>query len=127
MRGPPILSPNALSSGAGDLSPQSSARSRVRPHVSNGRSVSTVVSPPVFPLRYREITNAIMLDQGGPDRCSETRQQLIRRFAAASCFGRANRSAAGARRDYRRQRPRIVVLHHGEHARVLGRDQTHSM
>jgi hypothetical protein len=25
-----------------------------------------------------------MVDQGGPDRCSESRQQLIRRFAAAA-------------------------------------------
>jgi hypothetical protein len=34
--------------------------------------------------RYRDIANAILIDQGGVDRCSESRQQLIRRFAAAA-------------------------------------------
>ena len=78
--------------GTDHLSPQSPARSRNSPkrqqhganRVSNGRAVSTAVRPPVFALRYRQIASAIMHDQGGPDRCSETRQQLIRRFAAAA-------------------------------------------
>jgi hypothetical protein len=34
--------------------------------------------------RYRDIVSAIMVDQGGADRCSESRQQLVRRFAAAA-------------------------------------------
>jgi hypothetical protein len=34
--------------------------------------------------RYRDITSAIFVDQGGIDRCSESRKQLIRRFAAAA-------------------------------------------
>jgi hypothetical protein len=34
--------------------------------------------------RYRDITEAILADQGGADRCSESRIQLIRRFAAAA-------------------------------------------
>jgi hypothetical protein len=34
--------------------------------------------------RYREIAAAIFQDQGGVDRCSESRKQLIRRFAAAA-------------------------------------------
>ena len=34
--------------------------------------------------RYRDIAKAILVDQGGADRCSESRQQLIRRFAAAA-------------------------------------------
>jgi hypothetical protein len=36
--------------------------------------------------RYRDITSAILIDQGGEDRCSESRKQLIRRFAAAACL-----------------------------------------
>jgi hypothetical protein len=36
--------------------------------------------------RYRDITSAILVDQGGEDRCSESRKQLIRRFAAAACL-----------------------------------------
>ena len=34
--------------------------------------------------RYHHITHAIIADQGGADQCSEGRQQLIRRFAAAA-------------------------------------------
>jgi hypothetical protein len=34
--------------------------------------------------RYRDIAGAILVDQGGLDRCSESRLQLIRRFAAAA-------------------------------------------
>jgi hypothetical protein len=34
--------------------------------------------------RYRDIVDAILVDQGGADRCSESRLQLIRRFAASA-------------------------------------------
>ena len=34
--------------------------------------------------RFKDIISAILVDQGGADRCSESRQQLIRRFAAAA-------------------------------------------
>jgi hypothetical protein len=34
--------------------------------------------------RFRDIVSAIVVDQGGEDRCSESRKQLIRRFAAAA-------------------------------------------
>jgi hypothetical protein len=34
--------------------------------------------------RFKDITSAIYVDQGGEDRCSESRKQLIRRFAAAA-------------------------------------------
>lgn len=34
--------------------------------------------------RYRDITAQILADQGGLEQCSESRQQLIRRFAAAA-------------------------------------------
>src|SRR5262249_3926185 len=36
--------------------------------------------------RYRDIATAIAVDQGGADRLSETRLQLIRRFSAAACL-----------------------------------------
>jgi hypothetical protein len=51
------------------------------------RGNSTVGFPIVdvrFARRYRDITHAIIGDQGGADHCSESRQQLIRRFAAAA-------------------------------------------
>jgi hypothetical protein len=34
--------------------------------------------------RYRDVANSILYDQGGIDRCSESRKHLIRRFAAAA-------------------------------------------
>ena len=34
--------------------------------------------------RFKDIANAILADQAGPDQCSEARKQLIRRFAAAA-------------------------------------------
>ena len=34
--------------------------------------------------RYRDISSAMLTDQGGADQCSEARQQLVRRFAAAA-------------------------------------------
>ena len=53
--------------------------------MSNSRDVSlNVDGRSVIARRYREIASAIMADQGGADRCSESRQQLIRRFAAAA-------------------------------------------
>jgi len=34
--------------------------------------------------RYRDLVAQIAIDQGGADRCSETRMQLIRRFASGA-------------------------------------------
>ena len=34
--------------------------------------------------RVKDITSAILADQGGADQCSESRLQLVRRFAAAA-------------------------------------------
>jgi hypothetical protein len=34
--------------------------------------------------RYRDISSAILADQGGLEQCSESRLQLIRRFSAAA-------------------------------------------
>jgi hypothetical protein len=39
-------------------------------------------------------TSAILADQGGADQCSESRLQLVRRFAAAQLFFIASASAA---------------------------------
>lgn len=36
--------------------------------------------------RYRDLVSAILADQGGGGYCSESRRQLIRRFAAAACL-----------------------------------------
>jgi hypothetical protein len=39
--------------------------------------------------RYRDIVNAVLADQGGADRCSESRLQLVRRFAASAVLAEA--------------------------------------
>jgi hypothetical protein len=38
----------------------------------------------VVARRFRDISYSILADQGGVDQCSESRQQLIRRFAACA-------------------------------------------
>jgi hypothetical protein len=53
-----------------------------RSRVSNGRDILRNVdgrSPIV--RRYRDVTTAVLADQGGIENCSESRLQLIRRFA----------------------------------------------
>jgi hypothetical protein len=56
-----------------------------RSRVSNGRDVlPDVDGRGVIARRYRDIMSAIVIDQGGSDRISEARLQLIRRFSAAA-------------------------------------------
>lgn len=59
-------------------------RKHARSRVSNGRNVlPDVDGRTAIARRYKDISKAILTDQGGADRCSESRKQLIRRFAAA--------------------------------------------
>lgn len=56
-----------------------------RSKVSNGREVLPGVDGrSIIARRYHDIMSAIVVDQGGADAISETRLQLIRRFAAAA-------------------------------------------
>jgi hypothetical protein len=56
-----------------------------RSRISNGRDLlPDIDGRSIIARRYRDITSAIMVDQGGADQCSESRKQLIRRFAAAA-------------------------------------------
>jgi hypothetical protein len=58
-----------------------------RSAVSNGRDLlDGIDGRTAIARRYRDISSAIAVDQGGIDRLSETRLQLIRRFAAAACL-----------------------------------------
>jgi hypothetical protein len=60
---------------------QKCARSRV----SNGKDLLPNIDGRTFiARRYRDITRAVLLDQGGIETISEARAQLARRFAAAS-------------------------------------------
>jgi hypothetical protein len=61
------------------------AKSHGRSAVSNGRDIlPDVDGRSLIARRYRDITNAILLDAGGLENCSEARAQLIRRFSACS-------------------------------------------
>jgi hypothetical protein len=58
---------------------------RTRSKITNGADIlPDIDGRSAIARRYRDITHAIMIDQGGYDQCSESRQQLIRRFAAAA-------------------------------------------
>ena len=60
-------------------------KSYARARVSNGRDIlPDVDGRSVIARRYRDVVGAILADQGGEDRCSESRRQLIRRFAATA-------------------------------------------
>ena len=51
----------------------------------NGGSVfANVDGCSVSARRYRDVLRALMADQGGANHCSESRKQLVRRFAAAA-------------------------------------------
>ena len=77
------MEPTALSSTG--RSPIVGGKSRQRSRVTNGRDVlPDIDGRSVIARRYRDIVNAILVDQGGVDQCSESRKQLIRRFAAAA-------------------------------------------
>jgi hypothetical protein len=56
-----------------------------RSGVTNGRDVLPGVDGrTLIARRYHDICSAIFVDQSGVENCSEARQQLIRRFAAAA-------------------------------------------
>jgi len=59
--------------------------SRQRSRITNGRSLlPDVDGRSLLARRFRDIQNAIVGDQGGPEHLSEARLQLIRRFAASA-------------------------------------------
>ena len=60
--------------------------------------------------RYRDIGDAIMADCGGADQCSESKKQLIRRFAAIVYPGRANGKQDGQWRGDQHRAPRHAVV-----------------
>jgi hypothetical protein len=69
------------SDSARDVDLKSHGRSRV----SNGKDILPGVDGrSLVARRYRDIASQIAVDQGGVEQCSESRKQLIRRFAAAA-------------------------------------------
>ena len=61
-----------------------------RSRITNGADILPGVDGrSLIARRYRDIAAQIAADQGGADRCSEARAQLIRRFAAAAVMAEA--------------------------------------
>jgi hypothetical protein len=63
-----------------------SRKSHGRSRITNGNGVllPDIDGRSCIARRYRDVVSAILIDQGGADRCPESRTQLIRRFAAAA-------------------------------------------
>jgi hypothetical protein len=70
------------SPGRPKLSPRSVTN---RSRISNGKEILPGIDQRLaIARRYRDLVAQIVIDQGGVDRCSETRMQLIRRFASGA-------------------------------------------
>lgn len=68
-----------------DTRPAHNSKSKGRSSITNGHDIlPDIDGRSVIARRYKDITRAIVVDQGGADQCSESRLQLIRRFAAAA-------------------------------------------
>jgi hypothetical protein len=68
-----------------DIAPIGYRKPRNRSRVANDHSVlPDVDGRGIVARRFKDIAGAILADLAGPDQCSETRKQLIRRFAAAA-------------------------------------------
>ncbi|MGE3990119.1 hypothetical protein [Pseudorhodoplanes sp.] len=66
----------------------SKRKSTHRTRVTNGKRIlQGVDGRGLIARRYYDLYDIIMQDQGGADRMSEVRKQLVRRFAAASVLG----------------------------------------
>jgi hypothetical protein len=59
--------------------------SKQRSRLSNGtKLLPDLDGRSAMARRFKDITSAVLTDQGGADQCSESRLQLVRRFAAAA-------------------------------------------
>src|SRR6266576_3237278 len=59
--------------------------SKQRSRLSNGtKLLPDLDGRSAMARRFKDITTAVLIDQGGADQCSESRLQLVRRFAAAA-------------------------------------------
>jgi hypothetical protein len=75
------------SPGRPKLSPRSVTN---RSRISNGKEILPGIDQRLaIARRYRDLVAQIVSDQGGVDRCSETRMQLIRRFASGAVLAEA--------------------------------------
>src|SRR4029077_14802430 len=76
---------NAAPNSSADPAPVERRSSKQRSRMTNGTALlPDIDGRSAIARRFKDITSAILADQGGADQCSESRLQLIRRFAAAA-------------------------------------------
>ena len=82
---PPRQAKNAAPNSSADPRPVERSGSKQRSRLTNGTALlPDVDGRSVIARRLKDITSAILADQGGAEQCSESRLQLVRRFAAAA-------------------------------------------
>jgi hypothetical protein len=76
---------NAAPNSSADPAPLERRSSKQRSRMTNGTALlPDVDGRSAIARRFKDITSGILADQGGADQCSESRLQLVRRFAAAA-------------------------------------------
>src|SRR5438270_13763209 len=87
---------NAARNSSADLAPVGRRSSKQRSRMTNGTALlPDVDGRSAIARRFKDITSGILADQGGAALCSETRKQLIRRFAAAAVIAGQPEAALG--------------------------------
>jgi hypothetical protein len=81
----PKRAKNAAPNSSADPAPVGRRSSKQRSRMTNGTALlPDVDGRSAIARRFKDITSGILADQGGADQCSESRLQLVRRFAAAA-------------------------------------------
>ena len=81
----PKKAKNAAANSSADPAPAGHRSSKQRSRMTNGTALlPDVDGRSAIARRFKDITSGILADQGGADQCSESRLQLVRRFAAAA-------------------------------------------
>src|SRR3984893_3781455 len=76
---------NAAPNSSPDPAPVERRSSKQRSRMTNGTALlPDIDGRSAIARRLKDITSAILADQGGADQCSQSRLQLVRRFAAAA-------------------------------------------
>src|SRR5438132_10943659 len=82
---PPNKAKNAALNSSADPARVGRRSSKQRSRMTNGTALlPNIDGRSAIARRFKDITNGILADQGGADQCSESRLQLVRRFAAAA-------------------------------------------
>jgi len=82
---PPKQAKNAVPNSSAHPRPVERSRSKQRSRLTNGAALlPDVDGRSAIARRFKDITSAILADQGGAELCSESRLQLVRRSAAAA-------------------------------------------